>query len=77
MAKQMEKTYMPEEDEEIFINDADSREDAEYLGKLIMERMPAVKKIRYGEIGAVIGAHAGPGTVALFYLGKDRTIVEV
>ena len=77
MAKEMEKTYIPEENEEIFINDADSREDAEYLGKLIMERMPSVKKIRYGEIGAVIGAHAGPGTVALFYLGKNRDIVEI
>ena len=66
-----------EENEEIFINDADSRADAEYLGELIKKKMPSVKKIRYGDIGAVIGAHAGPGTVALFYLAKDRTIVEV
>lgn len=77
MVKQMEKTFIPEENEEIFINDADSRADAEYLGELIKKKMPSVKKIRYGDIGAVIGAHAGPGTVALFYLAKDRTIVEV
>lgn len=77
MAKQMKEKYNPGENEEIFIHDADSREDAEYLGKLIMEMMPDVKKVRYGDIGAVIGAHAGPETIALFFIGKDREPVEI
>lgn len=77
MAKQMKETYKKGENTEIFINDADAREDAEYLGKLIMKMMPDVKKIRYGSIGAVIGAHSGPGTVALFYIGKNREPVDV
>lgn len=77
MAKQMKATYTPGENEEIFINDADAREDAEFLGNLIMKMMPDVKKVRYGNVGAVIGAHAGPGTVALFYVGKNREPVEV
>ncbi|MBQ8612816.1 MAG: DegV family protein [Ruminiclostridium sp.] len=77
MAKQMKAKYIPDENEEIFIHDADAREDAEYLGKLIMDMMPEVKKIRYGDIGAVIGAHAGPATVALFFIGKDREPVEI
>lgn len=77
MAKQMKEKYKPGENEEIFINDADAREDAEYLGKLIMKMMPDVKKVRYGNVGAVIGAHSGPGTVALFFIGKDREPVEI
>lgn len=77
MAKQMKEKYKPGENEEIFINDGDAREDAEYLGKLIMKMMPDVKKVRYGNIGAVIGAHSGPGTVALFFIGKDREPVEI
>lgn len=77
MAKQMKAKYNPDENEEIFINDADAREDAEYLGKIIMEMMPEVKRVRYGDVGAVIGAHSGPGTVALFFIGKDREPVEI
>ena len=56
MAKEMEKTYIPEENSEIFISSGDAQNDAEYLGKLIMKMMPAVKKITYGDIGPVIGA---------------------
>lgn len=77
MAKEMEKTYIPEENSEIFISSGDAQNDAEYLGKLIMKMMPAVKKITYGDIGPVIGAHSGPSTVALFYIAKDRDIVEL
>lgn len=77
MAKQMKEKYKVGENEEIFIHDADSREDAEYLGKLIMKMMPDVKKVRYGHIGAVIGAHAGPSTIALFFIGKNREPVEI
>lgn len=77
MAKQMKAKYSVGENEEIFIHDADSRADAEYLGKIIMDMMPDVKKIRYGDIGAVIGAHAGPATIALFFVGKDREPVEI
>lgn len=77
MAKQMKLKYLEGQNEEIFIHDADSREDAEYLGKIIMEMMPDVKKIRYGHVGAVIGAHAGPSTIALFFLGKNREPEEI
>ena len=31
-----------------------------------------VQDVRLNHIGPVIGAHAGPGTVALFYLGTQR-----
>ena len=31
-----------------------------------------VQQVEVGYIGPVIGAHSGPGTVALFFLGKER-----
>ena len=31
-----------------------------------------VKDIQMGDIGPVIGAHSGPGTVALFWVGSKR-----
>ena len=30
------------------------------------------KKVFYYYIGAVIGAHTGPGVMAVFFLGKHR-----
>ena len=45
--------------------------DAEYLaGKIKTETGVEVNVIDY--VGPVIGAHAGPGVVALFFLGKER-----
>lgn len=42
-------------------------------------RSPAILKERYGAsvkeivvVGPVIGAHSGPGTLALFFLGEHR-----
>lgn len=55
----------------IFISHGDCREDAEKLGAMLHERYGAsVDKIVY--VGPVIGAHTGPGVIALFFLGKHR-----
>ena len=47
---------------------------AENLGRIKEELLKqcGAKTVIIGEIGPVIGAHAGPGTIALFYLGKSR-----
>ncbi len=76
LAKHMKQTYTPSECEKIIITHGDCLEDAEYLGNLIMKTIPEVKEIVYSYVGAVIGAHSGPGTVALFYVGKNRATVE-
>ena len=55
-----------------FISHADAPEDAEYVAGLIKDRIPAVGEIFISPIGAVVGAHAGPGTVALFFMGEER-----
>lgn len=77
MAKQMKEKYLPGQNEEIYICDGDARKDSEYLGEQIKKMMPDVKRVRYGNVGAVIGTHSGPGTVALFFIGKDRIPTEV
>ena len=77
IAKQMQKKYLPGKNDEIFINDADCRADAEYLGGLVRRMMPDVKKIRYGDIGTVIGSHTGPGTLALFFVASNKAPVDV
>ena len=54
----------------IFVSHADSEEDAKQLVDLLAQQGAEVTLLT--EIGPVIGAHAGPGTIALFFVGKHR-----
>ena len=55
------------------ISHSDCLEDAQEVARLIGEQIPALKgKIEISDIGTVIGAHTGPGTVALFFMGEKR-----
>ena len=56
---------------EIFISHGDCQEDVEYVARLIREHY-GIEKILINPIGATIGTHSGPGTVALFFLGDRR-----
>ena len=48
-------------------------DDAQRVAMLIEERFPYIKdKILINNIGTTIGSHTGPGTVALFFWGKER-----
>ena len=68
--KYTELAETPEEGT-VFISHGDCIEDAEYLAGLIKEAHGVeVKIITY--VGSVIGAHSGPGTMALFFVGKMR-----
>ena len=55
----------------VFVCHADCIEDAKALEKMIQEQHPGTKVI-IGNLGAVIGSHAGPGTLALFFMGEVR-----
>ncbi len=55
----------------IAISHGDCEEDASYVENLVRERYK-VGHVIVNYIGSVIGSHAGPGTVALFFLGKTR-----
>lgn len=48
-------------------------EDAAAVAKLVEERFPNLcGKVEINDIGTTIGSHTGPGTVALFFWGKER-----
>ncbi|MDO4317174.1 MAG: DegV family protein [Lachnospiraceae bacterium] len=55
----------------IFISHGDCEEDARFVGKLVSERF-GITDIRYNYVSPTIGSHSGPGTVALFFVGKER-----
>lgn len=55
----------------IAITHGDSLEDAVYLEELIRARHQP-RDVLVHVVDPVLGAHAGPGTMALFFLGKDR-----
>lgn len=59
------------ESQTVFISHGDCAEDAEHLKKLIMEENN-VGDIIVTNIGPIVGAHSGPGTVALFFFGSSR-----
>ncbi len=68
---EMEKSAINPADQHIFISHGDCEDDANYLANLIREKF-GVKDITINYVGPVIGAHSGPGTLALFFLGKQR-----
>ncbi|MBO5883885.1 MAG: DegV family protein [Clostridia bacterium] len=55
----------------VFICHGDCIEDAEYLADRIKNEL-GVKEVFIGYTGPVIGAHSGPGTLAIFYIGTER-----
>lgn len=61
-----------ERTETVFIAHADCHDAAEMLKSVLLHEYGA-KHVIIGEIGPVIGAHGGPGAIALFYLGTSRS----
>ncbi len=68
----MEKTAIkPIEDQMVFITHGDCLEDAEYVAAQVKERF-GVRDVVINYVDPVIGAHSGPGTMALFFLADKR-----
>ena len=61
----------PVEDQVVFISHGDCIEDVEYLEKLIKDKWNP-KMVFHNILDPVIGAHSGPGTLALFFLADGR-----
>ena len=71
LVNKMVQTAIPGANDTAFICHGDCLEDAEYLAAKIKEKC-GVKDVLIYYVGAVIGSHSGPGTLALFYLGSNR-----
>ena len=55
----------------VAIGHGDCLEDAEALAAILKEKH-GVKKVHIGYVGAVIGAHTGPGVLVVCFLGTHR-----
>ena len=55
----------------IFISHGDCEQDAQFVVDKIKEKYP-IQTVLMNHVGATIGAHSGPGTVALFFVGENR-----
>ena len=71
LVDKMEKTVTEAGKQTVFISHGDCLEDAEAVAQMVRERF-GTQDIRINYVGPVIGAHSGPGTLALFYLGTQR-----
>lgn len=69
MEKQMGE-YRSENDI-VFISHGDCYEDAVYVQELVKQRF-GIEKFLISPVGPTIGAHSGPGTLALFFIGEKR-----
>lgn len=67
MGEQMQGFDNPE----VFISHGDCLEDAKYVERLVRERF-GVEHFVINHVGPTIGAHSGPGTIALFFMGNPR-----
>ena len=55
----------------VYISHGDCEHDANELAKMLRDDFGAEVQI-ITDVGAVIGAHSGPGTLALFFVGEHR-----
>lgn len=66
-----ESAIRPVEDQMVFITHGDCIEDAEFVADLVRARF-GVRDVVINYVDPVIGAHSGPGTMALFFLADKR-----
>ena len=71
LVEHMAKTGVDNEHQTVFISHGDCEADVNYVADKIRARF-GTKEIYTNPIGPVIGAHSGPGTVALFFLASTR-----
>ncbi|HIR84768.1 MAG TPA: DegV family protein [Candidatus Galloscillospira excrementavium] len=67
----MKETAIDPAEQTVFISHGDCLADAEKVAADVKARL-GFKEVVINTIGPVIGAHSGPGTVALFFLGTKR-----
>ena len=67
----MEETVTDPAEQVVFISHGDCLADAEKVAADVKKRF-GVKEVVINYVGPVIGAHSGPGTLALFFLGSKR-----
>ena len=67
----MKATAIEPEKQTCFICHGDCVEDANYVAERMKKEL-GVPEVIIDYTGPVIGAHSGPGTLAIFFLGTER-----
>lgn len=67
----MKETAINPESQTVYISHGDCYDDAKKLADMVTAEF-GITDILISEVGPVIGAHSGPGTLALFFLGSKR-----
>ena len=71
LVKKMEESVVDPQTQRVYISHGDCLADAQTLAALVKERLKVVS-VTIGDVGPVSGAHSGLGSLALFFLGKQR-----
>lgn len=71
LADKFGETALDKENGTIYISHADCENEAQLLADMLKAKYGATVTL-LTDISPVIGAHAGPGTIALFFVGSER-----
>ena len=71
LVDRMEQLAVEPREQTVFIRHGDCQEDAERVAEMVKKRF-GCRTVLLNYVGPVIGAHSGPGTIALFFLGRER-----
>lgn len=72
LAEELQNRIINAEEQTIFICHGDCLEDAEFLKNIILDKIE-VKNVIVNYAGPIVGAHTGPGMLAVMFLGENRT----
>jgi len=68
--EQVEKTALEPQKQTMFLSHGGCEKDALWLADRLKDKL-GVQEIVLSQIGPIVGSHAGPGTVAIFYMDRD------
>lgn len=73
LAKMTVENMQKQKSKKIFISHCDCLDDAKFVAAKIKE-LSGISCSMINYVSASIGAHSGPGTVAIFFIGNGRTV---
>lgn len=71
LVEKVKENIVNPEEQIIFISHGAALEEAEQIKQILLEECH-VKDVWINYIGAAVGSHAGPGTIAIFFMGEHR-----
>ncbi len=74
LADKVADNIIDPENQELLLMHGDVEDAAEDMAALIRHKVPNIGSIRIQMIGPVIGAHCGPGTLCIAFMGKERAV---